>query len=36
MVELAEHLSDPLFTMCTATEPVRVRTLEVVSVAAGR
>ncbi len=36
VVELAEHLSDPLFTMCTATEPVRVRTLEVVSVAAGR
>jgi len=32
VVELAERLSDPLFTMCTATEPVRVRSYEPVSV----
>lgn len=32
IVELAERLSDPLFTMCTATSPVQVRSYEPLSV----
>ncbi len=30
-VELEEHTGEPLYTMCTATEPVRVRMLQPVS-----
>ena len=31
-VDLAERIGDPLYTMCTATEPVRVRHLETTAI----
>lgn len=34
-VELTERLGDPLYTMCSATEPVRVRMLEAVGLRVG-